>query len=135
MPDVRPAYLLGARVRGPVASPPLDPCADDMPPWAQREPRELLTQRTLDLVRPYWLTGSAAHYAIIHELCTGYAATMAAVLDELPNLFSTLKDIDGFDFGAVVSRKKRLLSYTGGVIPDRQTDDRHRIDIWLQKGA
>ena len=65
-----------------------------MPPWAQREPREPLTQRTLDLVRPYWLTGSAAHYAIIQELRTGYAATMGAVLDELLNLFSTLKDIE-----------------------------------------
>jgi len=94
MPGVHPAYRLGAPVRGPVASPPLDPCADDMPPWAQREPREPLTQQTLDLVRPYWLTGSAAHYAVIRELRTGYAASMGAVLDELLNLFSTLKDVE-----------------------------------------
>ena len=69
-----------------------DRCADDMPPWAQREPREPLTQRTLDLVRPYWLTGSAAHYAVIRELRSGCSASMGAVLNELLNLFSTLPD-------------------------------------------
>jgi len=94
MPGVHPAYQLGAPVRGPVASSPLDPCADDMPPWAQRERRELLTKRTLDLVRPYWLTGSAAHYAVIRALRMGYAASTRAVLDELLNLFSTLKDVE-----------------------------------------
>jgi len=93
MPGIHPAYRLGAPVRGPVASPPLDPCPDDVPPWAHEEPHEPLTQRTLDLVRPYWLAGSAAHYAVIRELRAVYAASMRATLDELLNLLSTLMDV------------------------------------------
>ena len=89
---IHPAYRLGVPVRGPVAYPPLDPCPDDMPPWTQRELREPLTQRTLDLVRPYWLTGSAAHYAVIRELRSGCSASVGVALNELANLFSTLRD-------------------------------------------
>ena len=73
---------------------PLPPHPWSTPPWTQREPREPLTQRTLDLVRPYWLTGSAAHYAVIRELRSGCSASMGAVLNELLNLFSTLKDVE-----------------------------------------
>ena len=91
-PGIYPAHRLGVPVQGPVASPPLDPCPDNTPPWNQHEPSEPLTQRTLVLVRPYWLTGSAAHYAVIRDLCSGYSASMGVVLNELLNLFGTIQD-------------------------------------------
>ena len=79
-----PVPLLGAPVLGPLASPPLDPCTSDVPTWARREPRVPLNQRHIvDLVQVHWLTGSAAHDAIIHELRTGYATPMSA--DEIRN--------------------------------------------------
>jgi len=85
--EARPAAALAAHRQGvPVptraTSPPLDSCADDIPAWALREPREPLNQHHIvDLVRLHWLSGSAAHHAIVHELRTGYDTPMSA--DEL----------------------------------------------------
>ena len=74
-----PACRWGAPIPTRVASPPLDPRVNDIPAWALREPREPLNQRHIvDLVRLHWLSGSAAHHAIAHELRTGYATPMSA---------------------------------------------------------